>query len=59
MENYICSRCEVRCDPGELVGKVCIWCLEKEKQEQLRQSEVTKIMNSPSYQMGLNLEGIK
>lgn len=56
MKMYICSRCKGRCDPGEIVGKVCAECLEEEKQEIIRSQSVIRMMNSPSYQMELNLE---
>lgn len=51
-----CKRCGGNCDNGELVGGICLECLEEERQEQLRANTVVKIMNSPSYQMELNLE---
>lgn len=52
----VCRKCRGNYDPGEIVGGICIDCLEEEKQEQLRQSRVAKIISSPSYQMELNLE---
>lgn len=51
-----CNRCGGNCDNGELIGGICLECLEEEQQEQLRASAVAKIMNSPSYQMELELE---
>lgn len=51
-----CERCTHSYDRGEVIGGICVDCREKEKQEQLRASTVIKIMNSPSYQMELNLE---
>ena len=53
----ICRRCKANCDNGELIGGVCPDCLEEEKREQLRADAVVRIMNSPSYQMGLELTG--
>ena len=53
----ICKRCEGNCDNGEIVGGMCLDCLEEEKQEQLRADTVVRIMNSPSYQMELGLIG--
>lgn len=52
MRDYICARRNGSCDPGEMVGTVCVECLE-EKQEQLRASTVARMMNSPAYQMEL------
>ena len=51
-----CKRCGGNYDNGELVCGVCTDCLEDERQEQIRSSAVAMIMNSPSYQMELNLE---
>ena len=51
-----CERCGGNYDNGELIGCVCTDCLEEERQEQIRASAVARIMNSPSYQMELNLE---
>lgn len=51
-----CRRCEANYDNGEIIGGVCLDCLEEEKQEQLRADTVVRIMNSPSYQMELSLE---
>lgn len=53
MKTYMCSRCMGRCDPGEIIGTVCVECLEEEKQKQLRASTVARMMNSPVYQMEL------
>lgn len=51
-----CKRCGGNCDNGEMISGICLECLEEEQQEQLRANTVVKIMNSPSYQMELNLE---
>lgn len=51
-----CKRCGGNYDNVELVCGVCTDCLEEERQEQIRASAVARIMNSPSYQMELNLE---
>lgn len=51
---YICSKCQGMVDPGELVGSVCIECLEAEQREQERSSRMVQIMNSPAEQMVLN-----
>lgn len=52
----VCRKCRGNYDPGEIIGGICIDCLEEEKQEQLRQSRAAKIISSPFYQMELNLE---
>ena len=51
-----CKRCGGNYDNGELVCGKCLECLEEERHEQIRASNVARIMNSPSYQMELNLE---
>lgn len=50
-----CKRCCGNYDNGELIGGICTDCLEEERQEQIRSSAVAR-MNSPSYQMDMNLE---
>lgn len=51
-----CRRCGANCDNGEMIGGICTDCLEDEKDEQIRASNFAKLINSPSYQMELNLE---
>ena len=51
-----CECCAGNYDNGELICGKCLECLEEERQTQLRASEVARIINSPSYQMELNLE---
>ena len=52
----ICECCGANCDAGELIGGICLDCLEQEKQDQKKISIISKMLNSPSYQMELNLE---
>lgn len=54
MYEYICSHCKGRCDPGEMIGSICMECLEDERLKQENSSKVVKIMNSPFYQMELD-----
>lgn len=51
-----CRQCGGNCDNGELVGGICLECLEEERQRQIRAATVVKILNSPSYQMEMKLE---
>lgn len=51
-----CNRCGGNYDNGELIGGICLECMEEEQQEQLRASAAAKMMNSPSYQMELDME---
>ena len=51
-----CECCGGTYDNGELIGGKCLECLEEERQEQLRASNVARIMDSASYQMEFNLE---
>ena len=55
----VCSVCGGNCDNGELVGGICPECLEEERQQQIRQDSVIKMMNSQSYQMELRLEEMR
>ena len=52
----MCDRCGANCDVGEVVGGICLDCLDQEKQNQSKSSRIAKLLNSPSYQMELNLE---
>ncbi|MCM1327280.1 MAG: hypothetical protein NC094_12040 [Bacteroidales bacterium] len=59
MSDYTCRTCGATCDPVELVGGVCLECMEEERQRQIRASSVARMLNSPSRQMALDLEGMK
>lgn len=48
-----CRLCKGNCDCGELVNGVCTECLEEEKQEQIANSSIARIISSPFYQMDL------
>lgn len=48
-----CRRCDGNCDPGELIGGVCIECLEEEAQAQKRVDAAVRLINSPCRQMEL------
>lgn len=50
---YKCDVCGGNCDCGELIGGVCLECLENQKQEQLVNTHVARIINGPFYQMKL------
>lgn len=54
-----CRQCGGNCDNGELVGGVCLECLEEERQRQIRETAVARMLISPSYQMEMNLEEIE
>lgn len=55
----VCKCCGGNCDNGELVGGVCMECLEEERQQQIRSATVVKMMNSQSYQMEMRLEEMR
>ena len=50
---YKCDVCGGNCDCGELVGGVCLECLEEQKQEQLVSTKIARIINGPFYQIKL------
>lgn len=56
-----CKRCGANCDAGEVIAGICIDCAEEERVRQIRESEVSKMMDSPSYQMDIGniLEAMK
>lgn len=58
MYGYVCAICNGYCDPGELTNGICIECAEKEKSKHIRMDRLSQFLNSPSYQMELNLEVI-
>lgn len=53
----VCRECGCNFDNGELVNGVCLDCMEEEQQRQIRASAISRIMNSRSYQMRLDLDG--
>ena len=55
----VCEKCGGNCDNGELIGGTCPECIEEERQRQIRQDSVIKMMNSQSYQMELRLEEMR
>lgn len=54
-----CRWCHGRCDPGEMIGGVCLECREEERQQIIRKRSVAQIMSSPCYQMEMQLEAMK
>lgn len=54
----ICKVCGGNCDNGEVVGGICLECLEEEQIRQIRAASVAKLVNSQSYQLELGLEGM-
>lgn len=50
---YKCDVCKGNCDCGELIGGVCLECLENQKQEQLANTKIIRMLHSPFYQMNL------
>ena len=57
MSRYECSVCGANCDPGELVGGVCLECIEKQKIEIMMQNKVFNLLNAPWEQMKLYFGG--
>lgn len=45
-----CRKCGGNCDPGEIVGGICIECMEQERQMQIRHEHAVRIITSPWYQ---------
>ncbi|WP_337539254.1 hypothetical protein [Suilimivivens sp.] len=59
MKGIECPSCHGRCDPGEMIGGVCLECREEERQQIIRKRSVAQIMSSPCYQMEMQLEAMK
>lgn len=55
----VCENCGGNCDNGELVQGVCQECIEKRESEKSIKILSEKMMNSPFYQMRLNLGGVE
>ena len=53
MNSYECSVCHGNCDPGELVGGICLECLEEQKMAVVMQSNIVKLLNAQWEQMSL------
>lgn len=59
MKGIECPICHGRCDPGEMIGGICLECREEEEEEQriVRRDNVVSMMNSPFKQLELNFGG--
>lgn len=51
MKGIECPICHGRCDPGEMIGGICLECREKEEQRQNSVDRVSKVMNSGYKQL--------
>ena len=57
MSRYECSVCGGNCDPGELVGGVCLDCLEEQRIAIVTQDKAVSLLNAPWEQMKLEFGG--
>lgn len=57
MHSYECSVCGANCDPGELVGGVCVDCLEEQRVAIVTQDKAVSLLNAPWEQMELDFGG--
>ena len=57
MGRYECSVCHGNCDPGELVGGVCVDCLEEQRIAIVMQDKAVSLLNAPWEQMKLDFGG--
>ena len=55
---YKCSVCGGNCDPGELVGDICLDCLEEQRVTIVMQNKAVSLLNAPWEQMKLEFGGI-
>ena len=53
MHSYECSACGANCDPGELVGGICLDCLEEQRVAIVMQDKAVSLLNAPWEQMKL------
>lgn len=56
MQMVTCKRCGGNCDNGEVIGGVCLECLEEEKMKLDRESSMARMLNSVAFQMEMNFE---
>ncbi len=56
MKGIECPICHGRCDPGEMIGGVCLECREEEEQRQTSADRVSKVMNSGYKQLTFNFK---
>ena len=56
MKGIECPICHGRCDPGEMIGGVCLECREKEEQRQNSADRVSRVMNSGYKQLSFNFK---
>ena len=54
MKGIECPSCHGRCDPGEMIGGVCLECREEERQQIIRKRSVAQIMSSQYEQLEIN-----
>lgn len=59
MGRYECSVCGGNCDPGELVGGICVECLEEQRVAIVMQDKAVSLLNAPWEQMKLDFGGMK
>ena len=45
----ICERCKGCCDNGEIIGGICLECVEEERQHQIRTEAVSRMMEDAKY----------
>lgn len=47
----ICKDCGGNCDPGDMVGDICLECMEQKRQMQTRSEHAFRVMTSPWVQL--------
>ena len=50
MSGYKCLVCGANCAPGELVGGVCLGCLEEQRIAIVTQSKVIRLLNNAPWE---------
>ena len=58
MGRYECSVCGGNCDPGELVGGICLDCLEEQRIAVVMQNKAVSLLNARWEQMKLDFGGM-
>lgn len=51
-----CRKCGGNCDNGEVIGGVCLECLEEERMELARETSMARMLNGIAVQMEINFE---
>ncbi len=53
----VCECCGGNCDAGDVIGGICLDCIEDEKQKETKKESLAKMINTDSSQLEFKLKG--